>query len=148
MFHFCEENFTSKKEIKDHLYFYKSQYHLTKLFVGCVMLPICSRFRKVALYCAWNTDNGGPQSAASAAHLLQQMRAHYPNATVHASTFEEFSDAAAAVMDQLPVVTSEIGDTWLYGARIAAVLWSSEFCLFLVLLFGWRNFHACGADFA
>jgi hypothetical protein len=68
-----------------------------------------------ALYCAWNTDNGGPQTPESAASMLGKLRGRYPNAKVHASTFDAFVEAAMPVRSQLPVVTSEIGDTWLYG---------------------------------
>eukprot|EP00040_Diaphanoeca_grandis_P033122 m.202065 g.202065 ORF g.202065 m.202065 type:complete len:879 (+) comp32815_c1_seq1:127-2763(+) len=68
-----------------------------------------------ALYCAWNTDNGGPQTASSVAGTLSSLRKQYPNANVHASTFDDFAKIATSVKDQLPLVTSEIGDTWLYG---------------------------------
>ena len=44
--------------------------------------------------------------------MLNNLRQKYPNANVHASTFDDFSRAAQPVMKQLPVVTSEIGDTW------------------------------------
>ncbi len=68
-----------------------------------------------ALYCAWNTDNGGPMSAETVAHIYTQLRKSYPKAEVLASNFDNFVDAAAGVRDQLPVVTQEIGDTWNYG---------------------------------
>ena len=69
----------------------------------------------VALYCAWNTDNGGPMSAKSVASIYAGLQKRYPKARVHASTFDDFYDAASEVLDRLPVVTQEIGDTWLYG---------------------------------
>jgi hypothetical protein len=68
-----------------------------------------------AVYCAWNTDNGGPLSAASAAAIYQKLQKTYPNANVRAATFDEFADVAVAQRDLLPIVTEEIGDTWLYG---------------------------------
>lgn len=71
----------------------------------------------VALYCAWNTDNGGPMKPTAVKNIYANLRKRYPHATVRASTFDDFYDAARAdgVMEQLPVVTREIGDTWLYG---------------------------------
>jgi len=70
-----------------------------------------------ALYCAWNTDNGGPMNENSVKNTYKDLRKRFPNANVHASTFEAFYDAAMqpGVMDQLPVVTQDIGDTWNYG---------------------------------
>ena len=39
----------------------------------------------------------------------------FPNAVVAASTLDRFFHALGPVKDQLPVVTSELGDTWVYG---------------------------------
>ena len=70
-----------------------------------------------AIYCAWNTDNGGPQRVSSVQSTFKHLRSKYPQAKVYASTFEQFYDAASAdpaTMRGLKVVTQEIGDTWLY----------------------------------
>ena len=61
------------------------------------------------------SQNGGPQTPESATKQFAALRKKYPNAKVFASTFDDFSAIAHTVKDQLPVVTSEIGDTWLYG---------------------------------
>ena len=71
-----------------------------------------------AIYCAWNTDNGGPQKVNSVVGTFRSLRNKYPAAKVFSSTFEAFYEAAVAepaTMKGLPVVTQEIGDTWLYG---------------------------------
>jgi hypothetical protein len=69
-----------------------------------------------AIYCAWNTDNGGPQRAKDVQNTFKSLRSKYPGAKVFSSTFEQFYEHAdAATMAKLPVVTQEIGDTWLYG---------------------------------
>ena len=72
-----------------------------------------------AIYCAWNTDNSGPMAEAAVLSVYAGLRARYPNANVHASSFDAFYDAYRALSaeqrDRLPVVTREIGDTWLYG---------------------------------
>ena len=67
-----------------------------------------------ALYCAWNRDNSGP-SAAIFNSTMAELRARYPTAKVMASTFDLFFAQAEKERDALPVVTREIGDTWLYG---------------------------------
>ena len=69
----------------------------------------------VAVYCAWNTDNGGPLSQANVELVYKQLRHTYPNAYVHDSTFDDFYDVASQSLEGLPVITQEIGDTWLYG---------------------------------
>lgn len=49
--------------------------------------------------------------------VFARVRAAFPHATVTASGFDDFSrpllEAAPAL--QLPVVTAEIGDTWIHG---------------------------------
>eukprot|EP00039_Didymoeca_costata_P022315 m.4244 g.4244 ORF g.4244 m.4244 type:complete len:806 (-) comp2940_c0_seq1:86-2503(-) len=67
-----------------------------------------------ALYCAWNRDNSGPLTNYQ--NILTRLRTTYPNAKVFTSTFDQFLDEVKPVMSNLPVVTSEIGDTWAYGA--------------------------------
>jgi hypothetical protein len=69
-----------------------------------------------AVFCAWNTDNGGPQKTKDVQSTFRSLRGKYPQAKVYSSTFEQFYEHAdAATMAKLPVVTQEIGDTWLYG---------------------------------
>lgn len=69
-----------------------------------------------ALYVAHTGDNTGPPTEQSVAELYAQIRKNYPEATVKASTLDAFAaelwDARAA----LPVVTEEIGDSWIHGA--------------------------------
>ena len=69
---------------------------------------------RVALYCAWNRDNSGP-SPDIYTSVMANLRRDYPDADVHASTFDAFFAEAEKVRSQLPVLTQEIGDTWLYG---------------------------------
>ena len=69
----------------------------------------------VALFCAWNTDNGGPMPQSAVEDVYTQLRSKYPNAIVHESTFDDFYDVANVNRNGLEVITAEIGDTWLYG---------------------------------
>lgn len=69
-----------------------------------------------AMYTAWKRDNTGPFSVESLQNLYSQLRHQYPNADVHASTFDKFLSAALPQKHKLPVYTFEIGSTWSFGA--------------------------------
>jgi hypothetical protein len=63
-------------------------------------------------------DNLGPPSADDVRAAHAELRARFPGAEVRASTLDAFAralDTSAAAVD-LPVVTAEIGDPWLFGA--------------------------------
>ena len=71
----------------------------------------------VALCTEFRTDNTGPPSSTDEIIAsLDAVRAEYPKASVFASTFDNFIRDVLPVKDQLPVITKEVGDTWLYGA--------------------------------
>jgi hypothetical protein len=50
---------------------------------------------------------------------LTHVRAQneFPNAVVQGSTFDEFVEQLNTVRSSLPVIESEIGDTWIYGGK-------------------------------
>jgi hypothetical protein len=72
-----------------------------------------------ALCAAWRGDNEGPHSPTEVRAIFDALRRRWPAAEVLASDFDAFAAplAAAAVAGEvsLPVVTAEIGDTWIYG---------------------------------
>ena len=71
----------------------------------------------VALCTEFRTDNTGPPSSTDEIIAsLDAVRAEYPKASVFASTFDNFIRDVLPVKDQLPVITKEVGDTWMYGA--------------------------------
>ena len=65
---------------------------------------------------AHTIDNRGPQDAEEVHRIFAGLRAEFPHATVVASTLNDFAKALRKMRDTLPVVTSEIGDTWIHGA--------------------------------
>ena len=71
----------------------------------------------VALACGWHGDNQGPQAVAVAQEDWISLREKFPNATVKASTLDDFFDVAnqPEVKAKLPVVMAEIGDGWIQG---------------------------------
>ena len=67
----------------------------------------------------WAQDNQGPQPAESYLSDLATIRQEFPNYAVKVSTFDDFVNdldvAYRAGVATLPVVTEEMGDTWVYG---------------------------------
>ena len=60
-------------------------------------------------------DNGGPHTPEEIAAIYTKLRTKYPGATVQAATLSEVAAAIEPYRERLPVVTAEIGDTWIYG---------------------------------
>lgn len=56
-------------------------------------------------------------SALQVREIFNRTKTAFPDADVFASTLDAFTDALLEASPQLdlPVVTSEIGDTWAYG---------------------------------
>ena len=61
-------------------------------------------------------DNGGPHSPEEIKQIYADLRKQFPGATVTASNLSEIAAAIEPYRAHLPVVTEEIGDTWIYGA--------------------------------
>lgn len=68
-----------------------------------------------ALFMAFTNDNIGPPTAAEVRELHAHLQEKYPDATIKASTLNDFGSTFLSMKDQLPVVDSEIGDTWIHG---------------------------------
>ena len=71
----------------------------------------------VALCYAWKIDNSGPHTYNDSKLLFRAARDLYPGAVVVASdAMDDFVQDVLPFMASLPVVTQEIGDTWIMGA--------------------------------
>lgn len=83
------------------------------LLCDCVGVP---GLPEVMCY-AFRGDNYGPASANETEQNWRMFGKAFPNATVKASTLDSFFKllATPSIKSKLPVVTSEIGDTWIYG---------------------------------
>ena len=68
-----------------------------------------------ALYISLTGDNRGPPSRASIERIWSELAANYPNAEIRAGRLDDFAAAAWEHRAELPVVTSEIGDSWIHG---------------------------------
>ncbi len=68
-----------------------------------------------ALAVVLTNDNQGPPTETAILDTYDMLGAHIPGARILASTLDDFALKLDAVRDSLPVVTSEIGDTWIHG---------------------------------
>ena len=60
-------------------------------------------------------DNTGPHTPEEIVAIYAKLRARFPEAQIRAANMNEVAAAVDKVRDTLPVITSEIGDTWIYG---------------------------------
>jgi hypothetical protein len=71
---------------------------------------------KAALAFGHSIDNLGPQNEQEVDGIFEHLRKEFPDARVEASTLNEFAKELQQVRSGLPVVTQEIGDSWIHGA--------------------------------
>jgi len=60
-------------------------------------------------------DNSGPHTGEEIAGIHADLAARFPNAEVTAANLSDIANAITPHRASLPVVTQEIGDTWIYG---------------------------------
>ncbi len=70
---------------------------------------------KRAFAFSFTGDNHGPQDPGAIASVYEALRAQYPGAVVCGGSLNDWVDPLSR-LPRLPVVTSEIGDTWIHGA--------------------------------
>jgi hypothetical protein len=69
----------------------------------------------LALVTAVRGDNSGPHTAEEIAQIHAELAARFPSAEVKATNLSEMANALEPYRGNLPVITQEIGDTWIYG---------------------------------
>ncbi|HVO96828.1 MAG TPA: DUF5054 domain-containing protein [Bryobacteraceae bacterium] len=82
-----------------------------KGYGGVVLVPGSD----VAIAIEMADDNAGPHSTEEVRKIYADLRAQFPGATIQASNLSEIANAVDAHSGVLPVVTQEIGDTWIHG---------------------------------
>jgi hypothetical protein len=60
-------------------------------------------------------DNSGPHTADEIAQIHADLATRFPNAKITACNLSDMANAIAPHRENLPVVTQEIGDTWIHG---------------------------------
>jgi hypothetical protein len=61
------------------------------------------------------TDNSGPDTPNEIVSLYSELSDRFPNAEIVATSLTEIANAVAHYRSRLPVVTQEIGDSWIFG---------------------------------
>lgn len=69
----------------------------------------------VALVTAVRGDNSGPHTPEEIARIHAELATRFPNAEIVASNLTAMANAVQPFREQLPVVTQEVGDTWIHG---------------------------------
>jgi hypothetical protein len=70
---------------------------------------------KAAVAINFTQDNEGPHSPEEISKIYADLRKQFPNAKVFASDLNTVAKEVRLLRGQLPVVTQEIGDTWIHG---------------------------------
>jgi uncharacterized protein DUF5054 len=70
----------------------------------------------LAVSVAVRSDNSGPHTMKEIDEMYAGLRRQFPNAKIVAGSLSDVATAMEATRANLPVVTGEIGDTWIYGA--------------------------------
>jgi hypothetical protein len=60
-------------------------------------------------------DNSGPHTPEEIANIDAGLSRQFPGAEIVACNLTEIANAVEPFRDRLPVVTQEIGDSWIYG---------------------------------
>ncbi len=60
-------------------------------------------------------DNSGPHPPAEIAGIYSALGRQFPNAKITATGLTEIANAVEPFRKNLPTITQEIGDTWIYG---------------------------------
>lgn len=68
-----------------------------------------------AIAFAHTNDNLGPQSKEELEAAFGKIQEQFKDASVQASTLDAFAQSLETIWDRLPVITQEIGDTWIHG---------------------------------
>jgi Domain of unknown function (DUF5054) len=60
-------------------------------------------------------DNAGPHTLEEIHKIQADLRQQFPNASIRASNLTDIANAVTPHQAAFPVLTQEIGDTWIYG---------------------------------
>lgn len=63
----------------------------------------------------FTNDNHGPHSIEQIKSIYKELHKKYPNAEIVASTLDDIAHDVIKIEQNLPVITQEIGDTWIHG---------------------------------
>ncbi len=70
---------------------------------------------KTAVSINFTNDNKGPHTVQQIKDIYAKLHQRYPNAVIEASSLNHVAGNLEGMKELMPVLTSEIGDTWIYG---------------------------------
>ncbi len=70
---------------------------------------------QIAVNILFTNDNHGPHKPEQITEIYSELRSQFPNAEVSASTMNDIAADVLRIRNELPVVTQELGDTWIHG---------------------------------
>ncbi|MDR2469920.1 MAG: DUF5054 domain-containing protein [Tannerella sp.] len=70
---------------------------------------------KTVLSINFTADNIGPHTPEQVKAIYAELKKRYPGAKIVASSLNGVAEDLLKMADRLPELTSEIGDTWIYG---------------------------------
>lgn len=79
---------------------------------------------ETAMVIAFTGDNAGPHTVQQVKDVYASLQKRYPNAELQASTLSDVARDIEPLKELLPIVTTEIGDTWIYGIASSPVCMS------------------------
>ncbi len=68
------------------------------------------------VYFAHTGDNQGPSSPEDVLAIYEKLHAQYPEAVITAGDLNDVAEVIRPLVPYLPVITAELGDTWIHGA--------------------------------
>ena len=82
-----------------------------KDYGGIMQIPHTSE----AVALMFTGDNHGPQTVGQVMEAYKNMQIQFPDAAIVASDLNEVGKTLSRVQDKLPVIISELGDSWIHG---------------------------------
>jgi hypothetical protein len=70
---------------------------------------------KTAVNISFTGDNHGPQNPEQITDIYKNLQNQFPNALIVASNLSDVANEISGIKSLLPVVTGELGDTWIHG---------------------------------
>jgi hypothetical protein len=70
---------------------------------------------KLAVAVEVRNENSGPHTPEEIRGIRSKLRAQFPKAAIRAANLTTIANAVKPYEQALPIVTREIGDTWIYG---------------------------------
>lgn len=103
-------------QVPDCFLWKSGEYEVIVIYSGDYGGAFKSDFMDEILYFDHTLDNHGAPSPEKIIAKVNKIKSQFPDYEVEASTMDDFADVIWDHKDSLPVLESEIGDTWIHGS--------------------------------